>query len=333
MIARFLMVLALCTSAPAMAQTPDIDGIVDGHVLPRYERLAQETASLAEVASRDCAPESAALHAAYHAAFDAWIGVSHLRFGPSEVDDRAFALAFWPDPRGSTPRTLAALIAEEDPVIRSPDTFATVSVAGRGFHALEFLLFDPQFTDPGPGTAAYTCALIRAVTGDMATNAADILADWRGSYADLMRDAGNDTFRTPREAAQQLFTALTTGLEFTSEMRLGRPLGTFERPRPARAEARRSERSQRNVVLALEATDDLALRLAEGDATVAADFDAALAQARGLDDPVFAGVANPGGRFRVETLQQRVTTARRTLLEDIGPRLGITSGFNSLDGD
>jgi len=34
--------------------------------------------------------------AAYHVAFDAWMSVSHLRFGPSEADDRAFAIAFYP---------------------------------------------------------------------------------------------------------------------------------------------------------------------------------------------------------------------------------------------
>ncbi|HBR37591.1 MAG TPA: peptidase M75, partial [Sulfitobacter pontiacus] len=53
-------------------------------------------------------------------AFDAWIAVSHLRFGPSETDNRAFALAFWPDSRGATPKTLAGLITDADPVGRDP---------------------------------------------------------------------------------------------------------------------------------------------------------------------------------------------------------------------
>ncbi len=49
-------------------------------------------------------PGDPVLTEAYHAAFDAWIKTSHLRFGPSEVNDRAFALAFWPDSRGQYPR-------------------------------------------------------------------------------------------------------------------------------------------------------------------------------------------------------------------------------------
>ena len=52
-----------------------------------------------------------------------------------------------------------------------------------------------------------------------------------------------------------------------------------------------------------------------------------------LDDPVFAGVAEPQNRFRVEVLKQAVDDIRRCLAEDLGPTLGLTAGFNSLDGD
>ena len=64
---------------------------------------------------------------------------------------RAFAIAFWPDSRGATPKTLAELISAEDPVIYSREEFAAVSIAARGFHALEFLLFDPRLSAMQPG--------------------------------------------------------------------------------------------------------------------------------------------------------------------------------------
>lgn len=148
-----------------------------------------------------------------------------------------------------------------------------------------------------------------------------------------MSDAGNETYRTQTEAAQQFFTALITGLEFTENMRLGRPLGTFERPRPKRAEVWRSERSLRHIRLSLEATEELAALISGGDETVAQDYVRALDRANSLDDPTLSGVADPSSRFRAEALQSAVTTIRRTLLEDVGPSLGITAGFNSLDGD
>ena len=326
-----LFAISVCVASPALAGGPDFRAIVENHVLPRYQDLAEETSALAAIASRDCTPDSAVLIAAYHGAFDAWIGVSHLRFGPSEENDRAFALAFWPDPRGSAPKALATMIQEEDAAVLSREDFATVSVAARGFYALEFLLFDPQFT-PG-GNPDYHCALVQAITRDIASNAAAILADWTGGYADLMANPGNDTYRTSTEAAQQLFTALSTGLQFTSDARLGRPMGTFERPRPNRAEVRRSGRSLRHIILSLSATQDLAALISMENANVEKAFETAMARAEDLGDPVFAGVANPQGRLRVEVLQQNIDAIRAILADNIGPSLGIAAGFNSLDGD
>ncbi|TCO73335.1 imelysin family protein [Rhodovulum euryhalinum] len=332
---RALVLVAALWAGTAAAEAP-VAAIVEGHVLPGFTRLAEASATLDATADDHCAPEDPALRAAWGAAFDAWIAVSHLRFGPTETGDRAFALAFWPDSRGATPKALAGLIAARDPVVETAEGFATVSIAARGFHALEFLIYDPAFT--GDDAAAYRCALVQAMAGDIARIAADILTDWRADYAERMRDAGgNDTYRTPDEAAQELFKAVSTGLQFTSDTRLGRPLGTFDKPRPTRAEAWRSGRSLRHVVMSLDGTRDLALMLAEGHPEAAAALDAAygraFAIARDLDDPVFAGVETPEGRFQVEILQQAVDAIRRVVAQDLGPTLGVAAGFNALDGD
>ncbi|MDJ0995645.1 MAG: imelysin family protein [Dinoroseobacter sp.] len=325
-------ILCLSLSLPSIAIAQDVGSIVDTHILPGYQSLAAKTQILSTTAQQECTPSSATLQSAYHDAFDAWVSVSHLRFGPSETEDRAFALAFWPDPRGSTPKTLAGLIADADPVIETSEAFRTVSVAGRGFYALEFLLFDPAFVDMG--SPEYRCALIQAVLTDIADNSAAILEDWTDRYADLMRNAGeNGTYRSEEEALRQLFTALSTGLEFTSSARLGRPLGTFDRPKPKRAEARRSERSLRHVVLSLEATRALADLMSDENPELDAAFVKALKRAETVDDPSFSGVAELQGRLRVEVLQQQVDLIRQKVAEDLGTSLGIAAGFNSLDGD
>jgi len=328
---RAMLAALLLMSAPALAEAPDVAAIVDQHVLPGYETLASQSAALAEVAATQCTPSAPALETAYHAAFDAWVRVSHLRFGPSEQNERAFSLAFWPDPRSSTPKALRKLLAEADATLLDPDAFATVSIAARGFYALEYLLFDPSF-GPEHG-AAYHCALVQAVTRDISKNADGILEAWTGGYAVLMRTPGNETYRSTEEAAKQLFTALSTGLEFTAATRLGRPMGTFDKPRPKRAEARRSGRTLRHVILSLEATRDLAVRLAGQDAGVVHGFKIALERAEQIDDPVLALVATPQGRLRVEVLQQKIDIIRQHLAEEVGPSLGIAAGFNSLDGD
>ncbi|MEX2520084.1 MAG: imelysin family protein [Paracoccaceae bacterium] len=335
-----LIVIAAFGAQPAQAadQRPEIRAAIEGHILPGFTRLATSADALAEAAKAQCAPASPPLRAAYQAAFDAWIEVSHLRFGPTEVDNRAFALAFWPDTRGATPKTLRRMIADEDSAVHDQATFKDVSIAARGFYGLEYLLYDQDLA--GAGAPAYRCALIIASARDIAATSAAILDDWRGRYVGLMTDGvggAASPYRTPDEAAQELFKSLMAGLEFTADARLGRPLGSFDRPRPERAEARRGGRSLRNVALSMTAMEAMATVLAadhpEVRDHVASAFEKALHLAARLDDPVFAGVNEPQGRLKVEILQQSIRAARDKVANELGPALGVAEGFNAMDGD
>lgn len=329
-----LIVLPLGAQAQITAP-PEAHKAVYDHVLPGFSALADSAERLAEAAAQDCSATSEPLRATWNAAFDDWIEVSHLRFGPTETDSRAFALAYWPDSRGTTPKTLNRLFADEDPIITTPEGVASISIAARGFYALEFLLFDPKYQE----NVGYNCALTRALSADVAATASAIARDWSDTYAQLMLSPGSEysPYHSADEVRQELFKALATGLQFTSDTRLGRPLGTFDKPRPNRAEARRSGRSQRHVVLSLTALRDLAVILSEGDdallADVSAAFDTVIAQAEALDDPVFAGVEDPQQRLKIEILQQNIDLIREQQLANIGKKLGVAAGFNALDGD
>ena len=235
-----------CTGAGSRANP---DGCDRTHILPRFDKLPETTGALVSAALVDCTPTSPALRAAYDDAFDSWISASHLRFGPTEVDDRAFALAFWPDTKGFTAKALSQHIATEDEAVQSPEAYSETSIAGRGFFALERMLYDPTFADQG--SAEYRCDLIQAITTDIDANAQAITEGWQSYAPNLTQPGDNSPYRTQDEALQELFKALSAGLEFTADTRLGRPLGTFDRPRPNRAEARRSERSLRHVELSL----------------------------------------------------------------------------------
>ena len=151
------------------------------------------------------------------------------------MNDRAFALAFWPDTKGFTPKALSSLIATEDAAVESPEGFAETSVAGRGFFALEQMLYEPNFADQG--SATFRCALIQAITTDIASNARAINADW-GGYATALTQPGDDSpYRSDDEAMQELYKALVTGLEFTGDTRLGRPMGISGLPKTAKGPA------------------------------------------------------------------------------------------------
>lgn len=319
----------LLLAAPAHA---GVDAAITDHILPGFTEFSNAANALSDVAAQDCTAQAVA--PAYQEAFDAWMGISHLTFGPLEDQGRALAIAFWPDKRGMVRSTVARLVAEQDAATATAEDFAEVSVAGRGLFALEYLLFDPDFAGYVAGN--YSCELVQAVSADLARMAAETRADWSG-YATTLQtagEAGNTTYLTEKEAAQELFTALVTGLEWTADQRLGRPMGSFDRPRPERAEARRSGRSLRNVILSVEALEDLARSLANGPIPeTEAAFATALDLARDLDDPVLAGVADPAGRLKVEILQQHIKTAKTNAAAEIGPQFGVAAGFNATDGD
>jgi predicted lipoprotein len=316
---------ATCFATPAVS---DVSAVLEQHIFPRYAALADAALSLAEIAETDCSP--AAVKPAFHAAFDAWISISHIQFGPIEDQGLGLAMAFWPDPKDRTAKALARLTTVVDPIVDDPGAFDEVSAAAQGFTALERVLYDPQ------PDADYGCRLTRAIARGLAQKSALIQSGWP-AFASLMTTAGeegNIRFQSPHEAQRALYTALSTGLEFLHDQRLGRPLGTFDRPRPLRAEARRSARSVKHIELALTALEDLAVIMHDGDLTqTKAAFAKAHKRASTLNDPSLAGVSDPLKRIRVETLQRAVYDIQIAVGAEIGQPLGISAGFNSLDGD
>lgn len=326
---------ALLLIALPLAADPVVDRTVDGLILPRMQTFAEASARLAATAEADCLATSADLRAAWHAAFDAWIAASPFRPGPVDVAGRGLAIAFWPDSKGSTPRALARLIANDDPILADRERFGKSSVASRGLFALEQMLFDPQFNSYGaedPG-----CRLTRAAAANLADMAQAIATEWQDDFAALVKtagQAGNSQFLSEREARQMLFTALLSGLQFDEEQRLARPLGSDDRPRPGRAEARAAGRSLHNIRVSLAELESLAQSLTDGGTqTVFERFTEARALAAALDDPIFDGVESPEGRARITALMAAIHHTREAVLKELGPELGVSAGFNSLDGD
>ena len=316
------LAFVLCLFAPpAMA---DVAGVVNDHIRPGYARFAQATSDLAALDTCD----AAALQTGFQAAFDAWMAVAHLHLGPVEDDGRSLAIAFWPDPKSLGAKAQRGLLTG-DPAALEPERFAEQSVAARGLMGLERLLYpaEPLSADP--------CPLIHATARDLARMATEVDLGWV-AYGNALLTAGqpgNTLFLSDSEALQALFTQLVAGLEFVADQRLDRPLGTFDKPHPERAEARASGRSLVNVALSLAALRDLSAHLHPDSPLTLAAFDRAIALAAGLDDPALQGVADPQGRLKVEILQQAVRAVREVALTEMVPALGVGLGFNAQDGD
>lgn len=317
---RPLFALALLAFAtPARA---DVAEAVDQVILPGYARFTETSAALAALDSCDPAP----LRAGWNAAFDAWLGVAHLRLGPVEDEGRVLAIAFWPDPKGIGPKQTATLLREADPAKLSPDHIAEQSVAVRGLFGLERLLFPAE-----PLAGDYPCALIHALADDLARMAAETEAGWTGGFADQLKKPGTgQRYLTQTEARQALLTVLITGLEFNADSRINRPKGSFDQPRPERVEARASGRSIRNITLSLQALRELAHALHQDIPQTEAAFQRALTDAEKTD---LSAVAEPQGWLKADILAQDIHAIRDAAMAEIAPALGASVGFNAADGD
>lgn len=318
------LALLLCLATPAIA---DVKAAVETHILPGYTTFTQAAVSLSAMADADCAT----LQPAFHATFDAWLGIAHIRLGPIETDGRAIAIAFWPDPKGIGIRQQNAMLATIDPAATDPRRFAEISVAARGLFGLERLLYPDT-----PLTGDYPCTLIRATAHDLMQMARDTEADWQADYANTLLTAGqpgNTVFLTKAEARQALFTQLITGIAFVKDTRVGRTLGTFDKPYPERAEAQRSGRTQRNIVLSLQALRAYAAALDANATQTLAAFDRAIATAETLPDPTLANIKDPQGWLKLDILRQQIQTVQDTAKTEIGTSLDVGVGFNAADGD
>lgn len=316
-----VLFLSLLLAAPASAETTEA---VLNHIRPGFAGFASAAQTLAGIES--CDPQG--LRPAFQSTYDAWMAVAHVPIGPAEEEGRGLAVHFWPDPKALGWKAQRALLTGDQAALQ-PEAFAQQSIAARGLPALERLLYPAETLPADP------CPLILATADDMARLAVELDQGW-ASFGDLLITAGqtgNLRFLSETEATQALFTQLVTGLEALADVRLGRPLGTFDKPRPDLAEARASGRSLRNVALSLQALRALAVALSPDSPKTIAGFDHALALTGDLNDPVFAGVSDPQGRLKVEILQQAIRATREAAIAEMGPALGVSLGFNSADGD
>ena len=270
---------------------------------------------------------------------------------------RAERLYFWPDPRNTTARQLAELLAGRDPATLAAESVGRASAAVQGLPATERLLFDE-----GAGTAfrregeegRRRCEVLEAVTRNIKDITGDVVREWNGgevAYGRRIETAGpgNAAYAEPKEPTQELLKSLHGALERVASLKLAKPLGTSPATaRPMLVEEWRSGRALRDVRLNLAAAR--ALYLGDGGFGLS-DFVRDVAQApeidgrlrRGLDEciaavdkipvPLELAVKSPRARPAVERLLKEVRALRHLVAEHLTTALDLPLGFNALDGD
>lgn len=344
-------------SIPTASAYADVNAaLVSGHVVPAYAALASTTDALAVTTASYCNDDADAsaegLKTAFRNASDAWMGVEHLRFGPAELFMRNLRLNFWPQARGKVSDAIAAALSSDEGLeTKSVDQR---SFAVQGLPAMEYLVFT-SFED-GHGLVPNTprCAMARAVSTNMQALAADVLTEWTDGdtpFEAVMTHPGPDNalYKTPSDVTLVLFRSLHDGLQRISSLKLVPVLGKdLDTARPGLAEAALSDNGVDNLKLNIAALETLYLGAADDGLTVLtqastqdAKLDALMRKAfvktRETADsillPLPQAVVDAEERVKLEKLSKQLRALRQIVAERLAPALGLSIGFNSLDGD
>lgn len=350
----FLHLALLLASAVSADDSGYNVATVKQHIIPAYARMAGNSQAMQQQADRFCAAPDAQglqqLQDAFHQSLDAWQSIQHIRFGPIEFSLRMNRLQLWPDKRSSVSKHLNKFLAARDFSALQEESFTKGSVALQGFSALERLLFGKQtsasnFAANG-NNASFECALLKAITSNLATISARLEKEWsqgKDAYLNFIATAaeGNDFYESDTEVSSLMLNNLHTQMQVIVDQKLDRPLDkSLRKARGTRAENWRSGRSLRNIRLNLQGLQEFyntafrpRLSDSELNSKIEDAFNRSLQTTDAISMPLDLAVKDPHARTQVEALRTSTSRLKNLIARELPQKLGLSLGFNSLDGD
>lgn len=349
---------ALVFAGPVLAADfePPLERLIDGYIQPAMADFAETASQLPDAVADVCLetpdPDAAsAFENAYAETVLQYSAIHFLRFGPLLEDSRLNRLAFLPDPRSAAQRQIRKIYADKDDRALSVGSLKQKSVAVQGLTALELIAFDKdsnlRLGAPGDDRD-FTCGYAKAIAENVADIAAELETDWSDpeGYRKVLltSGAGNDRFHTSKEAMEDVFNNLVTGLIIVRDQDLLPALGSS--PEDARASRFPFSRSGNAVGYisgelagihdALSSMDLMSLTAEEFHWIFnGIDFEFENAQ-NYLDDlqPPLRQTFEEGESYaKVKVLAITVKSIRDTMAQELAGALELAGGFNALDGD
>ena len=315
---------ALAQSAPEQAYAR----VVADFIRPGFATLAGEADRHAAAWQAYCDAPSAAeletLASSFQSLGDAWAGIEMIRSGPAAEDFRHERFYFWPERKNAVERGLNALLSQA-PALDSV-AISKQSAAVQGLPALDRLLYadgkpDARLAD-GP-EADVRCAAGEAISANAARIATEMAAAWAAAPA-----------TASPEARAALATDIVTAYAILKDSKIEAVIGKAEtQVKPRAAEFWRSGRPMRNIVLNLEAMaklNELLFPAPPEDIALPHATKTALGIAQSIDNLVDTARDR---RSEAILLRDAVGAAEDRAIIEVPLALGVTIGFNSLDGD
>ena len=356
-----LFTLCALGIAPGAAQEssnngpqPDYQAIVqatvEGHIRPAYGRMAKASKNLALIMQAACRTDEGVRTPTITKSFmdvaKAWVAVQHIRFGPVTKENRYERIAYWPDPKNLTSRQMSVVLAERDPTVIEAGTLAKKSIALQGLTALERLMTMAPPEDREE--AAFRCAYAQAITDNLVEITSAVETDWSDDK-DFVRALAapgpeNPIYRDHREAALEVMKSISVGLEFLKRRKLEAPLGqTIEKARPKRAELWRSGTTLEalytnfETLMQLYVSSGISAYVKEVDerldTTLMTSYEQALVTLKAVDKPFSEAAKDKVLRPKLDYVRVLAEDLSLRSSANLANRLGLSLGFNALDGD
>lgn len=334
--------------------SPHVKQVLETYIRPATAAFAETAAALPPAADALCAAPSdqtrEAFSASYTRTLEALGKVTFLRFGPLISEHRLERLAFLPDARNIAQRQIRKALAEHDGTLGDPAALADKSVALQGLTALQLIAFDSgsNLTLGEGGDKETLCAYASAITRNVAGMAEEIATEWQDpkgfSTLLLTADAGNDQFHSSKEAIETIFNAMVTGLIVVKDQELLPALGTGkDKAKPNKLPFSRSGNASAYMAAELEGIRD-AMNAAKFEPSLGSDaawipgslnfeFGNAAQTLRSLEGPLRQTMDTDGTYDKLNLVAIQVNSLRDTMALNLAGGLGLSGGFNALDGD
>lgn len=295
-------------------------------VAPKFSAL--NTAMAGQAAAWNSCGETAALRAAFLSAYDGWARVEFFRSGPLAQQTRAERVDYWPDPRNAVEKGVKGLLSLAAPTDITPQKIVSESVAAQGLPALERILFASQ-GETEKSLSDMECALGRGIANNLLSIASALDAEWNDgpdSEVARLKAALQDQVKG-RESSVALLTDLATGIRIVEDKKIPALFGSKgSAPNPHAAKSWRSGRSERDLAVNLETLISAYQAIRPFAPQAAASVVEKLQDARDA-------LADKDDQNRVFAIAAAINNAKYYAVDILPAEVGITLGFNSLDGD
>ncbi len=335
---------------------PVIGTIINAVIIPAYENLQSAASEQAAITEKLCVSASSQqlnnARQQYSQLVESWSHVEMYRFGPARKENRFERLFFWPDRRSRGIKQVQKILLKQDETAVQVDTLRKKSVAVQGILSLEYLLFGRGSDELSSGnTENFRCRYAHAVSLAIKNTSSDILEDWQAKdgYAHIMQTAGpnNTVFKNDQEVIRDILQRSSELIQSIAALKMLPSLQDIqEDARPKRVPLWRSNlflnslNANLKSLSNLQNTGKLYTLLPPDERGYAKGLDFEILQIQKTIRPFIDQntlwkdiLENKESYNKIRYILSPLKAINDILSEYYPETLGITMGFNSLDGD